>query len=86
VGDEGYVETVSSSTIPISTEAVLIASDNNIEEPMEAPGAMVEVIATTTSVHTADHTSSTNPHVATGRKSYKKKPTTPSYREELLLK
>lgn len=58
-------------------QAVLITDDISIEEPMDVPGATVEVVATTTTP-----TSRVTPE----RKIVKKKVTTPSYREELLLR
>ena len=66
--------------VPLPTQAVLIGADNNIQETMEAPGAMVEVIATNSTP-----TSVTNLNVS-NKRNVRKKSATPSYREELLLK
>ncbi|XP_019862436.1 PREDICTED: uncharacterized protein LOC109591071 [Amphimedon queenslandica] len=73
---EEYIETSATGECPL--QAVLITDDNNIEEPMDVPGATVEVVATTTN--------SNQPASVTEKKSTKRKITTPTYREELLLK
>lgn len=65
---------------PPPTRAVLLSEGTNesvTEEPMDAPGAMVEVVATTTTPGNRSDTEGKRP---------RRKSVTPSYREELLLR
>ena len=62
-----------------SLPAVLITGDNHTEEPMDVPGATVEVVATTTSANSVAVSEKKNT-------SSRRKVATPTYREELLLK